>query len=214
MPLFSMQVWSILLLIAIVVMVKDDIRKNGSFEESGTGMFLQDAKLYKHAFVFYSWADRFVTKTKTTIRNSFPDQYDTAAEVVGPVAQTLYVYANATVLSTKKWCYIITHQRTRDYLPTVKDNILYYHQEFNNFIEYTKTQTTWFIFESPTSTFIKEKIASIWKPIRVFIEDTFSINIDLEIILEEIKSTLQTTKNYLSEKYEQIIDLLNLERTI
>ena len=209
-----MKVWSILLFIAIVVLVKEDIRNNGSFEESTTGMFLQDVKLYKQAFIFYSWADRFVMKSKTTIRNTFPDQYDTAAEVVEPVAQTLYVYANATVLSTKKWCYIITHQHTRDYLPTVKDNILYYHQEFKDSIENTKTLTTWFIFESDTSTFIKEKIASIWKPIEVFLEDTFSINIDLEIILEEIKSVLQTTKNYLSGKYEQIIDILNLERTI
>lgn len=214
MPLFSLKVWSILFLISIVVLVKEDIRNNGSFEESTTGKFLQDVKLYKQAFIFYDWADRFVKKTKTTIRNSFPDQYDTAAEVIKPVAQTLYVYANATVLSTKKWCYTITHHHTRDYLPTVKDNLFYYHQEFKNSIEYTKTTTTWFIFESDTSTFIKQKIASIWKPIEVFIEDTFSINIDVELILEEIKSVLQTTKNYLSEKYEQIIDLLNLERTI
>ena len=110
MPLFSLKVWSLILFISVVVLVNEDIRKNGAFEESSTGRFLQDIKLYKHAFVLYHWADRTVKQTKLTLRNSSPDIYDKTSEVLEPFAISVYDYANSTVLSAKKWSYIITHQ--------------------------------------------------------------------------------------------------------
>ena len=210
----SMKTWSILFIITIVVLVKEDVRKNGTLEDSNTGIFLQDAGVYKHVFVFYSWADRFVTQTKATIRSSYPDYYDNTAEILEPAVATIYSYANATVFSAKKWCYIVTHQRTREYLPTVKDNILHYHQEFKNSIQYIKEFVPWFIHDSATSRIIKEKIELIWHPVKTFIEDTFSITIDLDKIFAEIKATLQTVLNYVRDLYEQVVDKLNLERTI
>lgn len=214
MSLFSLKVWSIILLIAVVVLVKEDIRKNGAFEESSTGRFLQDVRLYKHAFVFYHWADRTVLQTKQALRNFSPEYYDTTSEVIEPIASSMYDYANSTIHSTKKWCYIVTHQHTRTYLPIVKDNILYYNQAFKDFLKSIKPNIIWCLFESETSRYIQEKLSLLWTPIHKFVEDTFSINIDLTQISMDIQSVLKHLYDYSCDLYEQIMDKLNLERDL
>ena len=212
MSLFSLKTWSIILLIAIVVLVKEDIRKNGAFEESSTGRFLQDVHLYKHAFVFYHWADGTVKQTKHTLRNVSPDYYDTTAEAIEPIASTMYDYANSTIHSAKKWCYIVTHQHTRTYLPIVKDNILYYNQVLKDFLKGIKPNVIWFLCESDTSKYIQEKLSLLWTPIHKFVEETFSINIDLAQIWMDIKSLFKSFNDYSSDLYEKMMDKLNLER--
>ena len=214
MPLFSLKVWSLILFISVVVLVNEDIRKNGAFEESSTGRFLQDIKLYKHAFVLYHWADRTVKQTKLTLRNSSPDIYDKTSEVLEPFFVSVYDYANATVLSAKKWSYIVTHQHTRTYLPIVKDNIFYYYQGFKDMLKNIIPNVNWFLFESDVSKLIQEKLGIVWMPIHKFVEETFSINIDLQQISTDIKSLLKSASSYLSELYEHVIDKLNLERDL
>ena len=211
---FSLKTWSILIFISVVVLVKEDIRKNGSFEESSTGIFLQDAGMYKQAFIIYSWADRFVTQTKESTQKSFPSFYDTTAEAVEPVVSTLFVYANATVLSTKKWCWIVTHKRTREYLPIVKANIEHYSKESKKLTPYFKGQVAWFLFESRISKITQEKWALIWSPIKQFVEETFSVTIDMDHVFTEAKSLIKRISDYSNELYEHLIDVLNLERNL
>jgi len=214
MPLFSLKVWSLILFISVVVLVNEYIRKNGAFEESSTGRFLQDIKLYKHAFVLYHWADRTVKQTKLTLRNSSPDIYDKTSEVLEPFVVSVYDYANATVLSAKKWSYIVTHQHTRTYLPIVKDNIFYYYHGFKDMLKNIIPNVNWFLFESDVSKFIQEKLGIIWMPVHKFVEETFSINIDLQQISTEVKSLLKSASEYSSDLYEHVIDKLNLERDL
>ena len=212
MALFSLKVYSILLIIVIVVLVKEDIRNKGSFEESNTGIFLRDVGLYNHTLNCYSWCDDLLNQTKVTIRKNIPDYYDTTAEAVEPVVSTLIVYVNATVLSTKKWCYIITHERANSYFPIVKDNLLYYKDEFQNFIGACKICAIAYL--NKASNIIWEKLKLIWDPVKIFIEDNFSFTIDLDHIYMEIKVVANTISQYMSDLYNKIIDLLNLERTI
>ena len=214
MPLFSYKVWSIILFTSVVVLVNEDIRKNGGFEESSTGKFLQDIRLYKHAFVLFHWAERTVKQTKITLRNSNPDIYDKTAEILEPVAVSAYDYANATVHSAKKWSYIITHQHTKTYLPIVKDNFLYYYQAFKDLLKNIIPMASWFLFESEASKYLQGKLGLLWNPVHKFVEETFSIDIDLQQISTELKSALRTAYDYSSDLYEQMIDKLNLERNL
>ena len=76
MVLFSLKAWAVLIFISTVVLVKEDIRKNGTFEESKTGMFLQDAGMYKQAYIIYNWADRLVTQTKDSARKTSKSEFN------------------------------------------------------------------------------------------------------------------------------------------
>ena len=207
MVLFPLKVWVVLIFISTVVLVKEDIRKNGTFEESKTGMFLQDVGMYKQAYIIYNWADRLVTQTKDSARKSFPDYYHIAADSLDPVLDTVYSYANATVLSAKKWSYIVTHQRAHTYLPIVKENFYFYYQELKNLLSHATEKVVGFIFDSEFSNIIQSKVRLVWDPLKTVVQDTFSVKVDLHQVADEIKAALHAS-------YEKIIDLLNLERTI
>ena len=207
MVLFSLKVWAVLIFISTVVLVKEDIRKNGTFEESKTGMFLQDAGMYKQAYIIYNWADRLVTQTKDSARKSFPDYYDITADSLEPVVDTVYSYANATVLSAKKWGYIVTHQRAHTYLPIVKENFFFYYQELKNLIACATQTTIGCLFDSEFSNIVQSKVRLVWDPLKNLVQDTFSIKVDLHQMAGDIKAAFQAS-------CEGIIDLLNLERSI
>ena len=207
MVLFSLKVWAVLIFISTVVLVKEDIRNNGTFEESKTGIFLQDAGMYKQAYIIYNWADRLVTQTKDSAKKSFPDYYDITADSLEPVVDTVYSYANATVLSAKKWAYIVTHQRAHTYLPIVKENFFFYYQELKNLIAYAAQTTIGLLFDNEFSNIVQSKVRLVWDPLKNLMQDTFSIKVDLHQIAEDIKAALHAT-------CERIIDLLNLERLI
>ena len=212
MAFFSMKVCSVLLIIVIVVLIKEDIINKGSFEASNTGTFLRDVGLYNHTLKCYSWSNDLINQTKESIRTRFPDCYDKTVDILEPIASITADYVIATVVSTKKWCYIITHQHTRTYLPIVKDNIFYYYNEFKNGIQICKHNVP--IYFETVWNIILQKIVLIWSPMKRFLEDNLSVTIDMEYIYEELKSVANTISEYIGDLYNRLIDLLNLERSL
>ena len=70
----------LLLTIAIVTLVNEDVKKNGSFKKSRTGAFLGDVGLYNHAVRSYEMLER---GQKWTVEN-VPVYYNRTREVAEP----------------------------------------------------------------------------------------------------------------------------------
>ena len=62
-------------------------------------------------------------------------------------------------------------------------------------------------FDSEFSNIVQSMVRLVWDPLKEVVQDTFSVKIDLHQMAKEIKEAIHAS-------YENIRDLLNLEKTI